>query len=79
MNPETKQPMKFQWLKKEAAIDDSDDEDVKFEENSKVFKNEDLNYDYENVQDISEDESDMGLSEEQDSSEGLMSGSDDYF
>ena len=71
--------MKFQWLKKEAAIDDSDDEDVKFEENSKVFKNEDLNYDYENVQDISEDESDMGLSEEQDSSEGLMSGSDDYF
>ena len=70
--------MKYQWLKKDAAIDDSDDEDVKFEENPNEFKNENLNYDYENVRDVSEDESDKGLSDEQDSSEGL-SGSDDYF
>ena len=78
LNPETRQPLKYQWLKKDAAIDDSDDEDVKFEENSNEFKNEDLNFDYENVRDVSEDESDKGLSDEQDSSEGL-SGSDDYF
>ena len=70
--------MKYQWLKKDAAFDDSDD-DVQFEENSKKFKNEDLKYDFENVRDVSEDESDKKFSDEQDSSDGLMSGSDDYF
>ena len=71
--------MKYQWLKKDAVIDDSDDDDVQFEENTNESKNEELNFDYENIRDISEDESSNGLSDEQDSSEGLMSGSDDFF